>query len=136
MSIKGSCHCRALTYEVDGALVPLGHCHCSICRKVHGAAFATWAGVDPAEFRWTSGTQTLAKYTSSPRTERCFCRNCGSPLVVMHAGKIGELVMASVDGDPGARPREHIFVGSKAPWYEITDALPQHEGWPPGFAGA
>ena len=103
---------------------------------MHGAAFATWAGVKPEEFRWTSSTETLAKYESSPGTERCFCRKCGSPLVFMHAGKVNELVLASVDGDPGAPPREHIFVGSKAPWYEITDDLPQHEGWPPGFAGA
>jgi hypothetical protein len=32
------------------------------------------------------------------------------------------------------RPGEHIFVGSKAPWYEIVGALPQHEEWPPGMA--
>ena len=39
----------------------------------------------------------------------------------------------AIDGDPGTRPREHIFVGSKALWHDITDSLPQHEEWPPGF---
>jgi hypothetical protein len=48
-------------------------------------------------------------------------------------GHGGEVVLGTVDGDPGARPGEHIFVGSKAPWYEIVDALPQFEGWPPGM---
>lgn len=58
----------------------------------------------------------------------------GSPLASMHSGVVGEVVVGTVDGDPGARPREHIFVGSKASWHQITDSLPQHEAWPPGFA--
>jgi hypothetical protein len=28
--------------------------------------------------------------------------------------------------DPGIRPSAHIFVGSKAPWFTITDDLPQY----------
>ena len=55
------------------------------------------------------------------------------PLVSTHSGKVTEVVLGTVEGDPGARPGEHIFVGSKAPWYEIVDALPQFEGWPPGM---
>ena len=43
--------------------------------------------------------------------------------------------MPARNGDPGVRPGEHIFVKSKAPWYEIADALPQFEEWPPGFFG-
>ena len=33
--------------------------------------------------------------------------------------------MGSLDDDPGIRPMRHIFVGSKAPWLAISDALPQ-----------
>jgi hypothetical protein len=51
----------------------------------------------------------------------------------MHAGKVGEVVVGSLDDDAGTHPREHIFVGSKAPWYEILDALPQYDQWPPGM---
>jgi hypothetical protein len=49
------------------------------------------------------------------------------------SGQITEVVFGTVDGDPGVRPSEHIFVASKAPWHEITDALPQFEGWPPAI---
>jgi len=104
-----------------------------MCRKSHGAAYATWAIIEPKQFKWTSGEESIAAYASSPGTERRFCRNCGSPLVVTHGGQVGEVVVGTIDGDPGLRPREHIFVGSKATWHEITDTLPQHEGWPPGF---
>ena len=131
MTMRGSCLCGSVTYEIAGALKFIGNCHCSMCRKSHGAAFATWGIVDPGQFRWTSGPEHVHGYDSSPGARRCFCRKCGSPLVAMHAGAVGEVVVGTLDGDPGARPREHIFVGSKAPWHEITDTLPQVAQWPP-----
>lgn len=133
MAITGGCQCGAVRYEITGAFRAAGHCHCSMCRKSHGAAFVSWAHIDPEQFRWTSGADQVARYALSPGHERCFCRTCGSPLVASLAGRVTEVVLGSVDGDPAIRPGEHIFVGSKAPWYEITDALPQFEEWPPGF---
>jgi hypothetical protein len=130
VTIQGSCLCQAVRYEVGAPLGRTGHCHCSICRKAHGAAFATWAGVDPEQFRWTAGAELVAGFASSPGRERCFCRQCGSPLAATHGGRVHEIVVGSIDGDPGIRAREHIFVASKAPWYEINDALPQAAEWP------
>ena len=72
-------------------------------------------------------------YQSSSDRQRCFCSKCGSALVSTHSGAVTEVVMGTVDGEPDMRPSEHIFVGSKAPWFEITDALPQYEEWPPGM---
>ena len=131
MDIRSSCLCGTVTYEITGSFAGAGHCHCPLCRKSHGAAFATWAFINPDQFRWTTGVEFVEGYQSSPGRERCFCKKCGSSLVACHSGKISEVVLATVHGDPGVRPREHIFVGSKAPWYEITDALPQYEEWPP-----
>jgi hypothetical protein len=133
VTIRGSCLCGLVSYEITGSFRGSGHCHCSRCRKSHGAAFATWAHVDPEQFRWISGVESIERYESSPGLERCFCTKCGSPLVATHSGKVREVVLGTVDGDPGVRPSEHIFVGSKAPWYEIADALPQFEKWPPGM---
>ena len=131
--MRGSCLCGAVSYEIGGAFKTIGNCHCSICRKSHGAAFATWGIIDPDQFHWTSGEEHVQSYESSPGRWRRFCRRCGSPLVSSHSGQVGEVVIGTIDGDPGARPSEHIFVGSKAPWHEITDSLPQFEEWPPGF---
>ena len=133
MTIKGSCLCGAVTYEIDGEFQFVGNCHCSICRKSHGAAFATWGIIDPEDFRWLSGENFVQGYESSPGRKRTFCKICGSPLVSTHSDQVGEVVFGTVDGDPGTRPREHIFVGSKASWHEITDSLPQFEEWPPGI---
>jgi len=131
--LHGGCLCGAVRYRITGPLGRTGHCHCSICRRSHGAAFATWAAVDAQRFEWTAGAQFVQGHESSPGTLRCFCRRCGSPLVSSHDGRVGEVVLASVDGDPGVRATEHLFVASKAAWDEITDALPQHGTWPPDF---
>ncbi|MGE3598363.1 MAG: GFA family protein [Dehalococcoidia bacterium] len=130
MPLRGSCLCGAVRYEIDGSFQLIGNCHCSMCRKSNGAAFATWGIVRSEQFRWTAGQELVQTYESSPGNRRGFCRNCGSPLVSMHSGKVGEVVLGSLDDDPGLRPREHIFVGSKAPWYDIADALPQSAEWP------
>ena len=131
MAIKGSCLCGDVRYEISGSFVGAGHCHCLMCRKSHGAAFATWAFVNPDEFRWTSGIESVEGYESSPGHKRCFCKRCGSSLVATSAGKVTEVALGTVDGNPGVRPAEHVFVGSKAPWHSITDDLPQFEEWPP-----
>ncbi|ASC72938.1 Putative glutathione-dependent formaldehyde-activating enzyme [Halomicronema hongdechloris C2206] len=133
MTLGGSCLCKAVSYEITGPLGPTGHCHCSICRKAHGAAFVTWTLINSEQFRWTSGLELVQGYESSPGRQRCFCRQCGSHLVSTEAGNVTEVVLATIDGDPGVRPEEHIFVDSKAPWYEITDGLPQSAAWPPGM---
>lgn len=134
MTVKGSCLCGAVTYTVSAPFQFLGNCHCSMCRKSNGAAFVTWGIVAPDAFRWTSGEDFIQSYESSPGNTRGFCRRCGSAMVSAHSGVVGEVVIGTVDGDPGGRPREHIFVGSKAPWHTITDTLPQHREWPPEIA--
>ena len=71
-------------------------------------------------------------YRSSKDTIRRFCRICGSPIVNSRDPEPDSygLAMGSLDDDPGVRPLRHEFVGSKAPWYEITDSLPQYQEFP------
>ena len=133
MAMKGGCLCGGVRYEVTGPFEAIGNCHCSMCRKAHGAAFVTWGLVKPTQFRWVTGEELVRHYESSPGRTRCFCRRCGSPLASAHAGAVGEVAIGTLDGDPGARPQAHIFVASRAVWHEITDSLPQHAAWPPGF---
>jgi hypothetical protein len=133
MPVVGSCLCGIVKYELTAPFEFVGNCHCTMCRKSHGAAYATWGIVEPGTFRWVAGEEFVRHYESSPGRTRCFCGKCGSTLASAHSGTVGEVAVGTVDGDPGMRPREHIFVGSKACWHDITDALPQHERWPPGF---
>lgn len=132
MTIKGSCLCDAVHYQIVGPFRRIGNCHCSMCRKANGAALVTWGIIEPDQFRWLTGEAFVQVYRYSAGRDRLFCRQCGSPLANGHAGSVGEVVIGTVDGDPGGQTQEHIFTGSKAIRHEITDALPQHEAWPPG----
>jgi hypothetical protein len=104
-----------------------------MCRKVTGAAFRSRVAIPSGNFRWISGEDLLARYASSPGTIRTFCRVCGATLVSLFDDnpKTLGLAMGTLDNDPGLRPSFHVFVGSKAPWFEITDDLPQFDALPP-----
>ena len=130
--INGSCSCGEVQYEMLGELVDVAYCHCSQCRRTLGAAFGAYARVKSDEFFWLSGKDLIASYETSPKVYRCFCSKCGSPLGALgEGGKLDWVTLGTVIGDPGIRPLAHIFVGSKASWYEIKDKLPQFEEWPP-----
>jgi hypothetical protein len=129
----GSCLCGDVAYEVAGKFVEAHHCHCGFCRKEHGTPYASYGMAASNGFRWLRGEGAIQRYESSPGFQRAFCGRCGS--IVPGPGVPGLVFvpLGNLDGDPGVRPSGHIFVGSKAPWWEIRDGLPEHAGFPPGF---
>ena len=134
--LSGSCLCGDIQYEVAGELGPMGHCHCRTCRKAHAAAFATTAHVNRSYFRWSRGEDLLASFESTPGKRRFFCPRCGSHLIAAWDDAAVVIVrVGSLDSDPGTRPVAHVWTSQKAPWHEITDALPQFPASFPGAAG-
>jgi len=130
--IQGHCECGRVRFEADGPIEDFSHCHCSQCRRMHGAAYATFAGVARSGFRYLSGESDLTVYASSDTHDRVFCSVCGSNILVALTGEPDAiyLSMGAIDGDP-PRPRAyHIYVGSKAPWHDINDDLEQHDTEP------
>jgi len=131
-ALSGSCLCGAVGYEIEGALGPIGHCHCRTCQKAHAAAYATTARVDRTAFRWTRGGDSVASFESTPGKQRYFCPRCGSHLIAAWEDQPQVIVrVGSLDGDPGARPVAHIWTSHSAAWLEDGDALPRFaEGVP------
>jgi hypothetical protein len=132
--IKGSCLCGTVRYEVSGPFNSMMSCHCSMCRKHHGSGFATYVSAPLENFRWVSGEETLLQYKSSEQGTRYSCATCGSTVpMTLPAYSMVLLPAGPLEGDLGIKPQAHIFVGSKAPWYEIADSLPRYEEFPPGL---
>jgi hypothetical protein len=131
--IKGYCECRRVRFEVDGDINDFSHCHCSQCRRLHGAAYATFAAVSSSQFRYVSGESDLSEYASSDSHKRIFCANCGSNILVAldQEPDVLYLSMGTIEGDPPRPQGYHIYVGSKAPWHEISDDLKQYDTEPP-----
>ena len=130
----GSCLCGAVTYEIAGELEPIQLCHCSMCRRASGTAFAANMPVRAADFRVVSGAASLKAYESRPGKERVFCRECGSPIISRSRGDPGMVrVRAGTLDEPApTRAAFHFHVASKASWLPITDDLPQYPGARPG----
>ena len=132
-NITGSCLCGAVRYEITEEPAWAHNCHCSRCRKIRGAAFASNLFVSIAAFRYTQG-ETLLRFYKVPEAERfthVFCNICGSSLPFVNPARgVAVVPMGSLDDDPKHPPDAHIFVDSKAPWVTITDALPQYPEGP------
>lgn len=125
---QGSCLCGQVRYSVDQIDERMGHCHCSMCRKFHGAAFATFGETTQAHFRWLTGEEYLVVYKADNATERTFCSVCGSSLIFKAPSMPDDIVefsLGTLDSDIPHRPDVHIFMGSKACWYEADQKLPQ-----------
>jgi hypothetical protein len=111
----------------------MGHCHCSICRKVSGAAYATFVGGAAGGFTWVAGESSRSAYQASAvAPPRHFCRRCGSIAPGVEA-EHAFMAAGCLDDDPEIRAGSHIFVASKAPWFELSeDGVPRFDAAPPG----
>ncbi|MFN4117264.1 GFA family protein [Acidovorax sp.] len=125
---QGSCLCGAVRYEVTAPLQAASHCHCSMCRKAHGAAFGSYATVRREHHRFVQGQSQVRSYPSSPHVTRQFCSVCGSPLLwhssAAHADWVA-VPLGTLDTPYTSPPQKHIHVASKAGWVIICDGYPQ-----------
>ena len=130
-SLLGKCLCGAVHYAVADEFVYAMNCHCSKCRRMTGSAFKPMAGIERDKLVVTEGQDKLLIY-GSERRNNTRCRLCGSLLYsVVRDGAWVHVTMGTLVDSPTIRPTHHIFVGSRAPWFTITDDLPQYEEFAP-----
>ena len=125
---SGSCLCGKVKFEISGKINDIVYCHCSMCRKAQGSAFATNANVAKENFHFISGEDNLTAYEYTQDQYKFFCKTCGSPIMSKnrhHPDKV-RIRLGTVESDITERPTAHIFVDSKANWEEITGSLPQY----------
>ena len=123
----GQCLCGAIRYRVAAFSPHMAHCHCSMCRKFHGAAFATFGEVQKADFQWIQGQDALAAYRADNGTTRRFCRHCGSSMLFEPSqadGSVIEIALGTLDTPIPQHPDAHIYLDNKADWYSPCDGLP------------
>ena len=124
---KGSCLCGAVSYQVKAFTEAASHCHCNMCRKFHGAAFASYAIARAEDVVWLSGQEKIEAYVSSERAVRGFCRVCGSSLYYCQNDGHLELALGCLDDEPQTLPNRHIHVASKPKWSQWCDDLPRFD---------
>ena len=130
--LRGECLCGKIRYEYAGKTGNLVHCHCSKCRKWHGAAFRSRVVIEKAGYQLIQGEKYLAHYQASPQVIKTFCRNCGSSLATIYPLRqnLLGLPIAGCEGDFDFNQEFHIHTGSKASWWQINHNHPQYEEMP------
>lgn len=121
----GSCLCGDVTFSVEHFSQLAAHCHCTMCRKFHGAAFGTLVGV--SGLKWLTGESLLKEYRAPNGTVRTFCSQCGSSLAFRsrHHSAM-EIALAAFDEPVPVQPDAHIYTHYKADWYLFDNTLPRY----------
>lgn len=129
-AFHGECLCGAVRFEVAPPTRWCLHCHCTLCRKAHGAPFVTWFGVGKDRLRLTRGETTVRWRESSDHGRRAFCNACGSQLFFESTRWPDQIDIARalVDGPIDREPSAHVHLSSKVDWVEIDDALGRYPG--------
>ncbi|MDH3327505.1 MAG: GFA family protein, partial [Gammaproteobacteria bacterium] len=128
----GECLCGVVKYKYTGETGQVINCHCSECRKWHGAAYRTRTVGSKSKFVWVSGEDNVGRYEGQPNAIKTFCKECGSNLISLYKDNedlIG-LPLGGIEGARSLKPTCHVFVDYKADWHSIEDDLPQHKELP------
>lgn len=129
-ALEGRCECGAVRYRVSDEFRYAMNCHCQRCRAGTGTAFKAFAGIEREKLDVVEGAERLLVFGSQD-LNHTRCGVCGSLLFsVVRAGAYVHVALGSLADEPTIRPTAHMFVGSKAPWFEITDELPQFDEYP------
>ncbi|GLQ88884.1 GFA family protein [Dyella flagellata] len=125
--LTGECLCGDVRYRVEDRFLYALNCHCSQCRKATGSAFKPFAGIERDKLNVVKGQEALSMF-GDEQGHDTHCRRCGSLLYsVVRDGQYVHVTLGTLVDEPSIRPTAHIYVGSKAAWYTITDDLPQHQ---------
>lgn len=129
---QGSCLCGAVKIELNGNITDIIHCHCSLCRKSSGTAYATNGFIESKDLN-VSGKEFLAFYEVKPGKKRHFCRVCASPIYSSNDQNKDKLRvrLGIFDSEISERPISHNFVSSKACWDDLDDTLPRYDSHEP-----
>ena len=125
----GQCFCSAVAFQVKAQSLLCGHCHCSICQRIHGSGFVTWVGCDEATVQITDKSDCLQWYQSSPPAERGRCSACGTHMFFRAEQWPGEshITRTSFQGEIDRQPSGHSFHQTHADWISVDDQLPKKE---------
>jgi hypothetical protein len=129
-TVNGGCLCGRVRFEIELPTLFCAHCHCSMCRKAHGAGFVTWTAVPYTQFRVTAGADALRRYDSSEHGWRSFCGTCGSNMLcesTRHPEHI-DVALGALDGEIDRSPSLHVFVDDRVRWSNLDDGLPRLGG--------
>jgi len=132
-TISGQCSCGEIAYHHPAPAVQIVACHCSLCRRMTGAALSSYVVVKSAELVFTQGQQLLKTYAVTSHTQRHFCTACGTSIYNTNQEKytgLSMLYLGTVNLHESLSPRMDIYCENKLSWLSITDSSRHFENTP------
>jgi hypothetical protein len=128
--VAGACLCGAVRFTITLPTLFCSHCHCSMCRRNHGAAYVTWVAAGRDRLALDAGAELLTRYASSEHGSRTFCSRCGTSLFCeneSHPERV-DIPLANLAGPIDRAPQLHVHFDDRADWTAVGDALPRRGG--------
>ncbi|MEM9634891.1 MAG: GFA family protein [Pseudomonadota bacterium] len=120
LTMRGSCLCGRVNYEILCTPRQVVGCHCNQCRKSSGHYVA--ATQAPREMLKIEGLSNITWFQSSETARRGFCSTCGSQLFWTELGSDNVSVMAgTLDGTTGLTMDRQLYPETKGDYYPLPD---------------
>ncbi len=128
--VHGACFCEAVQYEIEMPSESCVHCHCTMCRRAHGAGYTTWVILPKKQLHILQGEPKLTHYASSDHGSRDFCSICGSELFGWSTRTPEQvyLPLGNLQGEIDRSPQAHVGFENHVAWITIGDDLPRVNG--------
>jgi hypothetical protein len=123
MTVRGSCLCGAVQFEVAGEFEPRSYCHCASCKRLSGGAATANARARSDSIRVTAGRELVSTYQPDEGSAKTFCSVCGSNLFGggWPESEFCSVRLPAIDTPFEGRPTQHVFTRSVAPWETLPD---------------
>jgi hypothetical protein len=124
---EGGCQCGAVRYAFTAPLENAHACHCRMCQRAVGGAFALLAGGKKEKFAWTKGEPAF--YASSNVAKRAYCRDCGTPLTFAYDMPEARIyvTIGSLDDANAASIIIQYGVESRLDWVRFCEGIPSEQ---------
>lgn len=117
----GGCLCGAVRLVAHGMERELGACHCKRCQRWSGSALVVVSV--PAEGLKVEGRDAVATYVVPGRSERGFCRTCGSSLWFRYLDRPDatyDICVGLLDDASGLPLTHEIYIDEKPDGYAFA----------------
>lgn len=115
----GHCLCGAVRVTITDLPKEFGICHCKMCQRWTGLAFA--AVEVPDEHVTVEGAEHVTAFRSSGLSTRSFCDTCGSTLWFRDDGRPSyEIPLGMLDDTSALTLTHEIFVDRRSPAWSVA----------------
>lgn len=122
-TLRGSCQCGGVQFELPDEFVNMTFCHCTTCTKLSGGIGTASGRVRTEAIRILAGEELVRTYQPDEGTAKSFCSVCGANLFGggWPESEFSSVRLSAIDSPFEGGPGSHLYVRSLPPWAALPD---------------